>query len=343
MSPRRFGRSLLEFMLVLVVAFASKDALAIYNDCTATLPLNINFANVSVPSSLPVGQPIPGARATFSASINCTTGVSAGARWYMTVTPTAAVTLVAGFSDVYTTPGMTAGVGFRIRIGGTAAAPISYNGTFSTFDIGPANNGISSIAGSFELVRTASTVAGGTANFSTMIHVPGYEYANGGNAAASAIKFGYVMQPMTVAGCSVTQSDIAVVMPSVTSRSLQSVGATAGNASFSIDLNCENGAKPLISLADATTPSNQTTDLTLAPGSTAQGIGVQVLYGATAVQFAPEPYTLLPNGTLTSHFIGVGVSSGITHLPFSVRYVRNGASMTPGIVKSLATFTLQYQ
>ncbi|WP_161783653.1 fimbrial protein [Caballeronia glathei] len=342
--PSRFCRRLLESLAILLVAVLSKDALARYSDCTAPLPLTAELSSVSVPSNLAIGQPIPGAQASFSVPINCTKEVNAGDRWYMTVTSAAAITLVAGFTDVYTTTGMSAGVGFRMRgADGSVMAPINYGGTFSTFDIGPANVGQNNIAGRFELIKTSNTIAPGNASFSTHIHVPGYQFANGGTAAASTIKFGYVMQPTTVAGCTVTQTDLAVTMPSVGARSLPTVGDTAAGSSFTIDLNCESGAKPHISLTDATTPSNQSTDLTLAPASTAAGVGVQVLYGATPVTFAPAPYTSMPNGTLSSNGIDLGTRSGVTRVSFSARYKRTGASMTPGTVRALATFTMLYQ
>lgn len=340
----RFLRRFLQSAAFIFVALVSKDALAYLNDCTAPLPLSVTLPSVAVPSNLPVGQPIPGGRASFSIPINCTADMAAGLHWNLTTTNSGAITLVNGYTDVYTAPGMNAGVGFRMRgADGSVIVPINYSGTFNTYDMGPANKGSNRVSGSFELVRTANTMVSGNAIFPMYLHVPSTEWANGGTGALSTINFGYTLQPTTVAACTVTQSSVNVAMPSTGARSLSTVGATAGNAPFFIDLNCESGAKPQISLGDATTPSNQTTDLSLAPGSTASGVGVQVLYGASPVTFAPAPYTSNSSGTLTPNLINLGPRSGVTHVPFSARYVRNSASLTPGSVKALAIFTMLYQ
>jgi type 1 fimbria pilin len=254
------------------------------------------------------------------------------------------MTLVPGYSDVYTMSGMTAGIGFRVRgNNGMVLSPIDYGGTSNGFDLAPATSDPNMLVGSFELVKTAETVATGNFSFSTYASVDAVKWANGGTAATSAISFKYTIAASAVPACTVTQSDIAVFLPTVRAKDLATVGATAGLQTFTIDLTCEDNVKPQMSVADVANPSNESTELSLAPGSTATGVAVQVLYGATLIRYAPSGYSYTGAATPGTNGFSFTAGSGAVHVPFSVRYVRVGTPVTPGLVKAMATFSLSYQ
>src|ERR1700692_4471402 len=157
--------------LLLLAPFHAKGALP-RSDCTAPLPASINVPSLSVPSTLEVGKDIPGAKASFSIVITCTNTFNGVLYWYVRMDSGAAIQLVSSVTDVYTVPGMPAGVVFRIRgPGGAVLIPIVYGTAASTFDFGVAKSPVSVIQGSFELVKTASAIAVGSFSFSTNAHV----------------------------------------------------------------------------------------------------------------------------------------------------------------------------
>ncbi|WP_181969832.1 fimbrial protein [Paraburkholderia sp. DHOC27] len=302
--------------------------------------MSVNLPSVSVPANLAVGQTIPGATASFAIPVNCT--VNPGADWYMTTSPTAAITLVAGFSDVYTTSGMGAGVGFRMRnAAGVVMAPISYAGATGTYDMGASKLGANVIQGTFELVKTG-TVATGSFGFSDYAHVPSKEYANGGAASKSMLSFNYTVLNNSVASCSVTTTNVAVSMPYTNTSAFKGIGTTASATHFDLGLQCDPNAKPAVSFTDSASISNQTNTLTLAPGSTAAGVGVQLLYQNVPVTFGSASYSYTTSSTPTTTGVALGTLSGVQNIPFQARYIQTAASVTPGLVKAIATFTMNY-
>jgi hypothetical protein len=140
--------------------------------CSGPLPVTVNIPAVSVPKSLAVGQSIPGGKASFAIALTCSFNFAPGARWWLKTNPSATMTLVPGYSDVYTMSGMTAGIGFRVRgNNGMVLSPIDYGGTSNSFDLSPATLDPNMLVGSFELVKTAETVATGNFSFSTYASV----------------------------------------------------------------------------------------------------------------------------------------------------------------------------
>ncbi|MFL9945655.1 fimbrial protein [Paraburkholderia agricolaris] len=331
---------LLKTMLLAATAFTSTCAFAMYNDCTAALPISVNLPSVNVPANLAVGQTIPGATAAFSIPVTCT--INPGGNWYITVSPSAAISLVPGYSDVYTTTGMGAGVGFRMRnAAGTTMAPTSYVGTPSTFDMGPAKLGANVVQGTFELVKTG-TAATGSFGFSDFMHVPNSEFANGGSAASSTISFRYTVIANAVASCSVTTMNVAVSMPDTRISQFNGIGTTAGATTFNLGLQCDVNAKPSVSFTDSAMPSNQTNALTLASGSTASGLGVQLLYQTIPVQFGWASYSYTTSNTPTTTGVSLGARSGTQSIAFQARYIQTATSVTPGTIRALTTFTMNY-
>ena len=195
-------RNIRYLVFALAVLFSAK-AFSAYSDCTAPLPAFINLPSVSVPTNLALGQNIPGAKASFSITITCTNKFNGSVHWYAQGSGVT-MTLVPGYSDVYTITGITQGIGFRMRAAdGTVMKPISYSGTTNTFDFGVAQTGVSVLQGSFELVKVASVVAAGSLEFNTYVSAPSTEYANGGNGANSTLSWGYTINAVTVAACTV--------------------------------------------------------------------------------------------------------------------------------------------
>lgn len=146
--------------------------------------------------------------------------------------------------------------------------------------------------------------------------------------------------------CTVTTPGVTVNLPVVSLAALSAVGKSAGDTHFPIGLTCASGASVFITLTDATTPSNTTSLLTLAPTSTAQGIKLRILNSVGPVDFGPDS---ADQGT--THQWLLGASNSISSIPLTVQYYRDDttpsgggpAPLAAGSVHAQATFTMSYQ
>jgi type 1 fimbria pilin len=341
MERNRYNYSVRCMFLFCLTFFSS----ATFATCTAPLPMSVLIPSVSIPTNLPVGQPIPGAKANYYLTVNCTDTFDGKAPFYFTVYPYANISLVPGYSDVYTTNGMGAGVGFRMRnASGTVMVPFSLRGAVGTvsYNVAAVKGANNVVAGSIELIRTSTAITAGSFSFTGYVHVESVNFANGTVVTGSTITFGYTMNSPTVAACTVTGADIPVPLQPVRVAALATVGATANPSPFNINLQCEANARPQISLTDVANPNNVSTELSLASDSTATGVAIQILANGNLVRYGPAPYYYNASSTASKNSIDLGTQSGATSIPFTARYIRT-ANLKPGTVKARATFTFTYQ
>ncbi|RZT42959.1 fimbrial protein [Cupriavidus agavae] len=138
--------------------------------------------------------------------------------------------------------------------------------------------------------------------------------------------------------CTVTTPSVNVPMSRALASTLSRIGEVTGTTNFTIGLQCESGFAVHITLTDATTPGNRTDILTLAPASTAEGVGIRIRKADNMpVSFGPD--SAVPENT--NQWL-VDVSDGLSSIPMTAEYVATGA-VTPGTVHGLATFTMSYQ
>ncbi|GAB7524684.1 fimbrial protein [Paraburkholderia sp. 2C] len=261
---------------------------------------------------------------------------------FKTATP-----LAAGFSDVYQTG--IAGIGTRytfnspqcnaVNVGLTNGA-VRINCPFS----GPLNGPIqaANVSVTVALVVTG-VVAPGASNFSKAPTVTiGFATSDGGTGYwnKSPLYTGSATGILTHATCSVSETQVAVILPTADTGAFRSgIGAVAAPQPFTLSFSCNTGAKVLITLTDSVSPSNRTTTLQITADSTATGIGVQILNPLGApVSFGPD--SAAP-GNLNQWTVGDS-PNGILKVPLTARYVRTGL-VSAGTVKALATFTMSYQ
>ena len=191
----------------------------------------------------------------------------------------------------------------------------------------------------FELVKTGPISANQLSPTGYIIGLSSYSIRTGVNnpsqayTNASAIMLGATTT--VAATCTARQNPISVTLPNVNVSQLNPAGATGGDTLFQIDLDCNDAKNVSMSLTDATTGANNTTQLTLSPGSTATGVKLQVLYNGLPIAFNPDS---------PAPGIAVGASSagGQLSIPLTARYISTGTA-TPGTVEAAATFTLSYQ
>lgn len=254
--------------------------------------------------------------------------------------------LVAGFSDVYQTG--IAGLGVRYSFDSTdcnASHVVLANGAvrLSCPFSGPLDGPYmpANVTVTASLIITGAIASGASGFVSAPAVTIGFATSDqGGYWNQSPLYTGSATGVLIHATCSVNESNVGVSMPEVNTRAFESgVGAVAGPQAFSLSLICSSGSKVLITLTDSVNPANRSTTLALASGSSAQGIGVQLVNSSgTAVAFGPDSAT---PGNANQWTVGSS-PDGTLQIPLTARYVRTG-TVAPGSVKALATFTMSYQ
>jgi len=144
---------------------------------------------------------------------------------------------------------------------------------------------------------------------------------------------------VVASACQVTTPSIAVALPAVSSSKLSKVGATAGAQTTSINLTCPTSSRVFITLTDSANPTNTSNTLTLKPDSTAQGVGLQILNAQGPVSYGPDSPTA---GNKNQWLVGTP-SGGVLKIPLTVQYIQTAATVRPGTVNGVATFTMSYQ
>ena len=287
--------------------------------CTINGTAAISFGTITVPRDTSVGTALGSTRSsTVSANCPSNPGTVAGA-WNTNV----------------------AGIGIRV-------IDVSYsNKSLSSLGVGSWDNFATPITtsaaftGSFtftyQLVKTAASVtASGPLIIPSLLTLVSHNVpAN--VTSPSLVTISVNNTSIVATTCSVTTPSIRVALPSVNASALSPVGTTQGNTNFNIGLSCQAGANVYVTLTDVTNPGNTSSNLSLASGSTASGVSLRILNGASPVNYGPDSAVAgNPNQWL------VGASTSTTSIPLSVQYISTG-TVAPGTVKGLATFTMSYQ
>jgi type 1 fimbria pilin len=199
---------------------------------------------------------------------------------------------------------------------------------------------VTSLTGSF-LLR-AEEVVYGVLGSGTLTGLPSMNITFSGSCVPTVSRNQFIRpgSHITQRSCSVTTPAVLVPMAPIRLSDLPAVGSTAGTTSFGLDLNCSRSIAVYVTLTDVSNPANRSTTLGLAAGSSASGIGLQILNDQTLIAYGPDsPLAGTPNQWTTGGYS----SAGATKIPLKVRYVRTGSSMSSGSVLSRATFTMSYQ
>ncbi|MGH8783159.1 fimbrial protein [Paraburkholderia sp.] len=308
--------------------------------CTITGSAAISFGTITVPRDTLVGTPI-GSMQSSTVSVNCPSNPGTvppyNNGWYIQYYPQLTVSAVAG---VWNTG--IAGIGIKVIDVTYSNKVMSALGVGRWDDFGAPITNTTAFTGSFtftyQLVKTAAQVtSGGAINIPQLFTLVSHNIPI--NVTSPALVTISVNNTSIVATtCTVTTPSVSVTLPSVNASVLGTVGTTAGNQSFSIGLSCQSGANVYVTLTDATSPGNTTSNLTLASGSTAAGVKLRVLKsGGSPVSYGPDS-AVAGN---TNQWL-VGASASTTSIPLTAQYISTG-TVTPGTVKGLATFTMSYQ
>jgi type 1 fimbria pilin len=138
--------------------------------------------------------------------------------------------------------------------------------------------------------------------------------------------------------CSVNTSNITVQLPTILPTSLPSIGSTTGTTPFNIAINCPSPVNVYMTMTDNSAPSSTSNIISAASGSTSQGLGVQIRQNNVPVSMGSDS-SMVGN---TNQFLVGNRISGSMAIPFTANYIST-ATVSPGTLKAIATFTMSYQ
>lgn len=144
--------------------------------------------------------------------------------------------------------------------------------------------------------------------------------------------------------CRVVTSSVRVPLGPIPLTRFSGPGATVGSRDFKIVVSCSDG-RPQITTAvygvlmDQSDPANRSSTLSLESGSTARGVGVQVLlrgqllaYGGNSAAAGAE-----------NRWLAGRSGNGGFEIPMEARYVQTDAAVSPGSANANAVFMLSYE
>ena len=136
----------------------------------------------------------------------------------------------------------------------------------------------------------------------------------------------------------------AVVLPTLVSHSLKSVGAVSdASASSSMDMNCDGNVRLYATLTDASNPTNTSNALTLSGSSTATGVGVQMFRSGETTPLGLRPDSSAKGNTNPWYVGRSAASGGSLNIPLDATYVKTEPTIKPGTASARSTVTFSYQ
>ncbi|EGT0622715.1 MULTISPECIES: fimbrial protein [Citrobacter] len=136
--------------------------------------------------------------------------------------------------------------------------------------------------------------------------------------------------------CSLNSSTITVPLPDALGSEFTAIGTTKGERTFTIDLNCDAGARINASLSGTQSAETSNDSILALSGAgtsgVAKGIGIQLLYDGT-------PLKLNNNIVLKTSAGGQEFPPGT----FTARYFQTKDNVTAGSANATATLNITYQ
>lgn len=128
------------------------------------------------------------------------------------------------------------------------------------------------------------------------------------------------------------------------SNDLPAISKNFGNFSTSVDLSCDSGVIPWMTISDASNSNNITDIINLSPDSTATGIGVQVFYNNQTVAKSLG-LDSTSKGNPNQFQVGSKTTGNgqLVSIPLEFKYIRTQEVVTPGDANAAATVTFSYQ
>lgn len=142
--------------------------------------------------------------------------------------------------------------------------------------------------------------------------------------------------------CTVSTPNVSVNLGTMSAAG--AVGATSNPVDFNLKLSCTAGSTAgastnvYVTVTDSTNPGNRTNTMKLASGSTATGVGIQVLWNGTPVTFGADSSTIGNAG----QWLAASTTGADVTIPLKGRYIKTLSTATAGTANGVATFTIAY-
>ncbi|WP_051880488.1 fimbrial protein [Buttiauxella noackiae] len=320
MSTLRLLGMIFPGLFLMLSAFSACATCSFYRGTAPMIWDNINIGTVYAQRDTPVGSIIYSTvlPATFSGEwLTCGSGELISATMFRDA--------VSGFSHIYDTG--IPGVGIK-----------AYYQTSGTFD-NPPRTGINSSSGGtvsalglgsgikIELYKTGPISSGNIE--------PGL-YFQKTYGELEVVRGSIVGGQVIQVACSLRNQNINVALPDVLGIDFTGPGATPGETSFTVDLDCDAGARINVSLSGSKSAETSDTSILALSGAgtagVARGVGIQLLYGNTPLKI--------------NNNIVLKTSTGGQEFPadaFTARYFQTRDKVTAGSANSTATLNITYQ
>ncbi|MEX1843610.1 fimbrial protein [Enterobacter cloacae] len=326
-------------LALLFFAAPARATCSVKTAATSISPPNITLQR-DTPVGAQIGSEILGAQTQF---FNCDTGLTSPTYVWGIKSMGTYVTTIAQ-RRVYSTN--IAGIGYAVGFVDANDCKLSaYIDGTNSFNAGPDHRAVCNTSwgwaknviptGQIKLTfyKTATTTGSGTVN-SAQIVTPVMQ--DNGSWIGGTYPSPVTMNSFTVTttACSVTNAAVKVPLGNVLSTAFTGTGTTAAEKNFTIDLDCDASTRVNLTLEGAKDSSGAAGVLALTQetsGTTASGVGVQVLYNNTPVTF----------GSMFN--VGTATAKGAYTIPLTARYYQTADKVAGGQANSLATFTITYQ
>lgn len=303
--------------------------------CTSPdMPKMINVASISVPTTLAVGETIPGTEQTVHVAGNCDQSADKGLEIVSCYYGSGAE--IPGLKGVYDSG--VPGIGVALmneegqRISGAGGVQCDSRGTPIGYVSSDGSQSFS-FQVTLELVKTSDTVSSGTlVQAQTRFGIGVFGHEGIGNPNDIAYSGNVILHQVT---CSVLPRNLTVDLGDFPVSTFVSVGALSSPAqNFDVTVNCDTTVQPEVKVTSSNgyeTAFEGVLKLTQQTGM-ATGVGVQMVFDnniATFDTYVNTQREAVANETLV--------------IPFSVRYEQISDMVTPGPANTVATITLAYK
>lgn len=301
---------------------------------TPDMPKMINVAAISVPTTLAVGDTIPGSEQTVHVAGHCDQSVDKGLEIVSCYYGTGAE--IPGLKGVYDS-GVT-GIGVALmndkgqRISGAGGVQCDSRGTPIGY-VSDDGQQTFNFDVTLQLVKTSTEVASGTLIQAQTRFGIGV-FAHEGIGSPNDIAYAGNVNLQTVT-CSVLPRNLTVALGDFPVSDFVSVGMLSTPAEeFNVTVNCNSTVQPEVKISSANgyeTAFEGVIKLTQQSGM-ATGVGVRMLFDgeiATFDNYVNTEAKAQANQTLA--------------IPFQVRYEQISDMVTPGPANTVATITLAYK
>ena len=321
------------FFVIFTLFAASLLSTQVYALCSAS-DVAVNFDNnILIQRDVPVGTVL--GSVTVSHPINCDAKgqTAAESSWFIQLASSNVDNGPSALSGVRATN--VEGIGLRWKnyssTTGTTGTVTNGSLNLSTWNRGIYKTG-ATFNDTFELVKTAATPK--TDIIAPLTIAMQYSTPVSKNVQRVSLFKYYIsaVNTSTVA-CQVLDTNLNIDMGYAFSTKFNGAGSTQNPVDFNLSLNCDALTSVNVTLDNVTPLADPVNGvLGLSSGSTAKGVGIQLLYNNMPVKFG----TAIHYGTTATQGENVKI-------PFRAAYYQTGTTLQPGTVNATASFTMTYQ